>query len=79
MKNEFTPEELVRKTVEETLCGLGFDMRNPNQLQADMLYLRRVRKGSEDMTRIVRHSILTLLASTGIYLLWEAVKNALYR
>lgn len=67
---------LVREAVRGTLEGLGFDLHNPSHLQADMLYLRKIRRGSEDMARVVRHSILTLLVSTGLFLLWQAVKRA---
>ena len=76
MQQDMSPERLVKKAVHETLGGLGFDMREPNELQADMLYLRKVRKGAEDMTRVVRRSVLTLLISTGLYLLWQAVREA---
>ena len=74
---EDSATHLVRQAVHETLSGLGFDMREPNQLQADMFYLRKMRKGSEDISKIVRHSVLTLLVSSGLYLLWEAVKTSL--
>ena len=67
----------VREAVHETLIGLGFEMQSPAQLQADMHYLRGLRKGSEEVTRLVRHSVLTLAVSTALYLLWQAVKAAL--
>ena len=70
-------DEIVRRAVFETLVGLGFDVREPGEIQADIHYLRRMRKGSEDMRKIVRHSLLTLMISTGIYVLWEAAKSIL--
>lgn len=71
--------KLVRETVQETLLGLGFDMMDPNRLQADMHYLRKLRDGSEDVARIIRRSAITLSLSTGVYLLWEAVKATVQR
>lgn len=68
--------DIVRDAVRETLVGLGFDIADPRGLQADMIYLRRIRRGAEDVTRVVRHSVLTLAVSTALYLLWEAVKGA---
>lgn len=65
---------LVRETVLETLNSLGFDMREIQEIQADMLHLRRQRKGSEDMLRGVRASVAAMIVSTGLYLLWVAVK-----
>ena len=80
--NQMTPEifsQLIRQTVLETLSGLGFQSEAPAELQADMYYLRRVRRGSEDMARRVRSVVLTTLASTGLYLLWEAIRQQLGR
>ncbi len=64
---------LVRDAVQETLLGLGFDMRHPGALQADMYYLRRLRKAGEDARSIVRRSVLTLMLSAILYLLWNAL------
>lgn len=72
------PPDLIRDTVRETLLSLGFSTEDPTALQADMHYLRRIRRGSEEMARVVRHSIVTLIVSTGLYLLWLAVKKVLH-
>lgn len=79
MKQEEPLTILVREAVQETLTGLGFDTSLPAQLQADMHYLRRMRQGSEDVSRIVRHSLLTLMLTTGLFLVWEAFKQAVSR
>lgn len=71
--------QIVRQTVEETLSGIGFDMNAPNQLQADMYYLRKLRNGSEDMMRVVRRSAITVGFSTSLFLMWEAVRGILQR
>lgn len=71
--------QLVRDTVRETLESVGFDMREPNKVQADMYYLRKLRHGSEDMMQLLRRSAITLSFTTALYLLWEAVKGALQR
>lgn len=70
---------IVRQTVHETLRGIGFDLTDPHQLQADMYYLRKLRNGSEDMMRVARRSAITLMCTTTLFLLWEAVKNLLHR
>ncbi|MBN8530391.1 MAG: hypothetical protein J0L97_00815 [Alphaproteobacteria bacterium] len=77
MLAEVSSEEirrLVREAVLETLSNLGFDTREMQEVQADMLHLRRVRKGSEEMLRGVRASAAAVMVSTGLYLLWVAVK-----
>lgn len=77
--DEATCRQIVRQTVHETLSGIGFEMREPNKLQADMYYLRKLRDGSEDMMRVLRRSAITISFSTGLYLLWEAFKSATQR
>ena len=71
--------QIVRQTVHETLTGLGFDVSDPNKLQADMHYLRKIRSGSEEMSRVVKRSAITLSITTGLYLLWDAVKELLHK
>lgn len=68
--------QIVRDTVRETLAGLGFDTESPQALQADMVYLRRVRKGSEEMAGKVKGAVFTMLATAALYLLWEAFKRS---
>lgn len=68
---------LIRETVEETLAGLGFDTRQPTQTQADMFYLRKLRHGSEEARRIVSRSVLTLVATSLLYMLWEGLRKKL--
>jgi hypothetical protein len=77
--DEETCRRVVRETVRETLENVGFDMRAPNKLQADMYYLRKLRHGSEDMMQLLRRSAITLSFTTALYLLWEAVKAVLQK
>lgn len=79
LKQEGVYRRLVRETVHETLLGVGFNMRDPSQLQADMHYLRKLRSGSEDVARVVQRSVITLGVSTMLFLLWEAVKGLLVK
>lgn len=71
--------DIVRQTVQETLLGIGFEMQEPNKVQADMYYLRKLRCGSEDMVRVVRRSAITVSCTTALFLLWEAVKALLHK
>lgn len=68
---------LIRETVAETLVGLGFETSNPTQTQADMLYLRKLRHGSDEARRIVSRAVLTLIATGLLYMLWEGLKGKL--
>ncbi|MBM3618938.1 MAG: hypothetical protein FJX23_10415 [Alphaproteobacteria bacterium] len=71
--------KIVKEAVHETLLGVGFDLREPSQMQADMHYLRKLRHGSEDMTRVLQRSAITLGFSTALFLLWEAFKSILQK
>ncbi|MFO1242125.1 MAG: hypothetical protein U1E36_02850 [Rickettsiales bacterium] len=68
---------LIRETVVETLAGLGFDTLHPNEMQADVLYLRKLRHGSEEARRIVVRSVLTLVVTSMLYMLWEGIRKKL--
>lgn len=66
---------VVRETVHETLSGLGFDLGDIHEAQADLVYLRRVRKGSEEIPAKIKTSFITLIVPILLYLLWDAIKN----
>lgn len=78
-KQDEVYRRLVRETVHETLMGLGVNMNDPGQMQADMHYLRKLRQGSEDTVRVLQRSAITLGFSTGLFLLWEAVKAIIHK
>ncbi len=66
---------IVKEAVSETLCGLGFTTSEPHELQADLLHIRRLRTGSEYISRKVKASfvwsaIITLCSSI-LFLLKE--------
>ncbi len=73
--DEKTLRRIVRETVYETLSGLGFDPDEPQRMQANMLYLDKIRRGSEFMTVRIKLAAIATLVPTSLYLLWEAVKN----
>ncbi|MDB2415361.1 hypothetical protein N9W34_06280 [Rickettsiales bacterium] len=71
--------KIVRETVHETLIGLGMGAQEPQELQSDFIYIRKIRKGSEDIARKVRASIITVTIPTFLYLLWETIKTILVK
>lgn len=75
MHDEEAMRRVVKETVHETLSGLGFDTHNLAEMQADMVYLRHLRKGSEDVFSKIRLVLLTTTIPGILYLLWEAFKN----
>ncbi len=69
--------EAARAAVEEMLLALGLDADEPKETQADMLWLRRARKGSDDMGRYARRSALGIVVPLLLWLLYEGVKGSL--
>lgn len=69
--------EIIEKTVRETLAGLGFNAEDMHEMQADFLYLRRMRKGSEEMAGWIRRSVIFVTIPALLFVMWEAVKQAL--
>lgn len=77
MDEHYQIRAVIRETVAETLTGMGFDTDDLHETQADLHYLRRIRTGSEELSRKCKTAGLTLLVTTGLMLLWEAVKARL--
>jgi hypothetical protein len=76
-KNEIETKRIVREAVHETLNGLGITMSNPQEMQADFIYIRRMRKGSENLSQKIKASLITVTIPSLLYLLWEAFKEVI--
>jgi hypothetical protein len=70
---------VVREAVHETLSGLGMAAHEQHELQADFLYIRKMRKGSEATGRNIRNTAITVIIPTVIYILWQAIKGEIWR
>lgn len=70
-------KKIVRESVHETLASLGFTPHDPHAMQADMLYLRKARKGSDELMRVVKSSTIALALSGIAYALFEGIKLSL--
>ncbi len=67
--------KVVKEAVRETLIGLGVNPDDPNEMQANMIYLSKLRKGSEFMSLRIKASLVAFAIPTLLYLLWEASKK----
>ena len=67
-------ETLVKKTVHETLKGIGFKTDSPTEIQEDIAYLRKIRRSSERLSVAVRVTAITSAISVVVggllYGLW---------
>lgn len=77
MLHEPALKKVVRDSVHETLASLGFTPDEPQAMQADMLYIRKAREGSDEIVRILRRSAATIAVSGLIYALIEGIKHSL--
>ena len=71
--------KIVKEAVSETLSGLGFTTSEPHELQADLLHIRRLRTGSEYISRKMKAGIawgmVVTLCSSLLFLLKEWLLN----
>ncbi len=76
MYDEETLQRVIREAVHETLSGLGFNIQNRYEVQADMQYLHKLRRNSEDLASRMRLSVISVSVPAALYLLWAALKKA---
>ena len=78
-ENEQQTKKIVREAVHETLKGLGISVHEPHEMQADFIYIRKMRKGSEMISQKIKASVITVTIPTVIYIAWESFKELLKR
>jgi hypothetical protein len=67
-------KDLMKETVTETLTGVGFDMRNPLEMQQDLAYLHEWRHTTESIkSRAIMVSVGTIMVGS-ISILWLGIK-----
>ncbi|MDA0780777.1 MAG: hypothetical protein PQ612_06550 [Rickettsiales bacterium] len=76
-KNEMEIKKIVREAVHETLNGLGISVHSPQEMQADFIYIRKMRKGAEMVTQKIKASLITVTIPTVLYIFWESLKEML--
>ena len=72
-----TIREAVREGIDDALTKYGIDIDNPNSMQSDMVYLRKSRTGSEELTKWAKRSAITVAISSLLAALWSAIKQAI--
>ncbi len=68
--------EIAALTVTETLKAMGLDPADLHATQADFLYLRKSRKGAEQVATWVKRSAVGAASVGVIYAVVEGVKMA---
>jgi len=65
----------VREGIEDTLTKYGVDTTDPTAMQADMLYLRKSRTGSDEIIKWTKRSCIAAAISGLLLALWQGVKQ----
>ena len=69
--------DAVREGIEDALTKYGIDTSDPTSTQADMLYVRKSREGSDELAKWAKRSIITVAISSILATLWSAIKQAI--
>jgi len=67
--------EAVRDGIEEALTKYGLDTNDPTAMQADMVYLRKSRTGSDELIKWVKRSAITAAVSGAVVALWQGITH----
>ncbi|QPC91466.1 hypothetical protein [Mesorhizobium sp. INR15] len=67
--------QAAREAVKETLLTLGFDPNKPLEAQADMLFVRKTRLGSEAITRQGLMIAVATVTVAILGLIWASFKG----
>lgn len=65
----------VREGIEDALTKYGVDTSDPNAMQADMLYLRKSRTGSDEIIKWTKRSCIAAAVSGVLVALWQGIKH----
>lgn len=70
-------EAVVSRAVSETLDKLGIDANDHKEMQADFLHLRRWRKSVEQAQSYTFKTIITVISTGFIGVVWLGIKTTL--
>lgn len=75
--DEATTRIVVKEAVEQTLERMGFTVDEPNKLQADMIYVRKAREGSEEVQKWIRRTAISVAITGMLYSIWQELKHSM--
>ena len=70
-----TDEEAI-KIVKAAMVELGLDANDPREMQADFVFLRNQREGSEQVGRYVKLALYGGVITAGLTALWWGIQVA---
>ena len=70
-------KEAVREGITEALMKYGIDTTDPTAMQADMVYLRKSRTGSDEIIKWIKRSAVTAAVTAFLIALWQGIKTTI--
>ncbi len=77
-----TPEDVHRVATDagrastlKTLELLGIDVEQPRAMQADLLWLRQARVGSDALNRLAKRTAIGIAVSAVAWIVWAGIKS----
>lgn len=70
--------EAVRDGIDEALTKYGVDISDPPSMQADMIYLRKSRTGSDELVKWIKRSAITAAVTGALVALWQGIKDIIH-
>lgn len=67
--------DAVREGIEETLTKYGIETSDPKAMQADMVYLRKSRTGSDEAIKWIKRSAITALVTGMLVAFFKGIKH----
>ncbi len=65
----------VHEGIDDALTRYGIDTEDPTAMQADMVYLRKSRQGSDEVLKWVKRSTITVAISGMLVAIWQSIKQ----
>ena len=70
-----TIRQAVREGIAEALTKYRVDTSDPHSMQADLIHLRKTRIGSDEVTKWIKRSVITVVISGMIATLINGIKQ----
>jgi len=70
--------EAVSEGIDDALTKHGLDTTDPTGMQADMVYLRKSRTGSDEVLKWGKRSAITAVITGILVALWQGIKQLVH-
>ncbi len=65
----------AKEAVYEMMLTIGVDSKNPKEIQADLIYLNRLRKGVEYVNMRIKAVMVAVIVPSILMLIWNSIRS----